>query len=200
MRPRLAADLSAHLGVPVALAVATDAAPTSALSLGEKQFAESLPQREARNTWLRGRAALKALGGGDTSTLRFPHPSLSLSHSDGTAVAVRSDSPLAGIGIDFEAWRACVHPRMARFFLRSSEQEAARTAHGLVRLWTIKEALFKAFPDNSQSVLLDFELSDPCARRGTATGPDGQVLRYASADVVAGSLSVATLRGNDVPL
>lgn len=201
MRGALAAELSADLDVPVEIAVAREPAPISTLAPGETRFAASLSQREARDTWLRGRAALKALVPGDTSTLVFPHRRLSLAHSAGTAVAVRSPAPLVGIGVDFEPWRASVQPVMARFFLRLSEQDAARTPRRLVRLWTIKEALFKAHPDNHQCILLDFELSDPAAGSGTATGPSGRVLRYATADVVLGSFAVAvTLRGKRVPV
>lgn len=197
MRGALAAELSADLDVPVELAVAREPAPISTLGPGEARFVATLSHPDARDTWLRGRAALKALVPGDTSTLAFPHPRLSLTHSAGTAVAVASPAPVAGIGVDFEPWRASVRPAMARFFLRLSEQDAARTPRSLVRLWTIKEALFKADPDNHQCVLLDFELSDPAARCGTATGPSGRVLRYATADVVLGSLAVAVTMGGD---
>jgi len=130
--------------------------------------------------------------GHDTSDLVFPHRTLSLSHADGRAVAVRGDGSLGGVGIDFEPWRPEVNTGIARFFLRRSEQAATEVgAHALLRLWTVKEALFKATPDNGAIVLLDFELTDPAAASGEVVGPRGEAMRYAGIDVEVGHLAVA---------
>jgi hypothetical protein len=145
-----------------------------------------------------GRAALKALVpvGLDPGGLTFPHRVFSLSHAGGVAVAVRGEVELAGIGVDFEPWRQRVHPRIARFFLRPAEQRARLDARTLVRLWTVKESLFKALPDNASRVLLDIELADPGAPAGPATGPRGERLRYAGVDLGPGHLAVAVHEGN----
>jgi len=192
---------SAELGVPVALATADEPLPLESLTPGELSALQSLGSATARRHWLLGRAALRTLVQQDTSRLQFPHPELSVSHAGGIAVAVRAAAKLSGIGVDFEPWRAEVHPRMADFFLRPAEQTVAGTARELVRLWTIKEALFKAQPDNDGCVLLDFELADPASNCGTASGPGGSTLHYVSADVGVGALSVAVtpMGGKYVP-
>jgi len=152
-----------------------------------------------RQEWLASRAALRALlgDGQDTSGLVFPHPALSLTHAGGLAVAVRADGAQVGVGIDFEPWRPDVDLRVARFFLTPSEQAGAGGAQALLRLWTIKEALYKATPDNAPLVMIDFELTDPGATSGEAIGPRGELLRYAGVEVSLGHLTVAVcLVGN----
>jgi len=182
---------STELGVPVSLATADEPLPLESLTPGELSALRSLRSDAARQHWLLGRSALKTLVQQDTSRLQFPHPELSVTHAGGIAVAVRSAAKLSGIGVDFEPWRAEVHPRMADFFLRPAEHTVVHTARDLVRLWTIKEALFKAQPGNGECVLLDFELADPASNCGTASGPGGSTLHYVSADVGVGALSVA---------
>jgi len=194
--------VSSLLGVRVRLAWATTAVPVAALTPGEAAQSQALGSGvRRRQDWLRGRAALRAVlpGGADTSNLRFPHPELSLSHAGGVAVAVRSDTPLDGIGVDFEPPRPDVDPRVARFFLGPSEQTIAVGAEALLRLWTIKEALYKATPDNGGCTLVDFELGDPSAACGDAVGPRGEALSYAAVDVERGHLAVAVCaRGHHV--
>jgi len=184
-------DFSTQLGVPMLFATADQPLPMESLTAGELVVWQSLGSDAARRNWLIGRSALKALVEQDTSELVFPHPALSLTHAGGMAVAVRSAAKLSGIGVDFEQWRAQVHPRFAEFFLRPSEHAAAKNVRAIVRLWTIKEALFKALPDNDGCVLLDFELADPASDCGTASGPGGRTLHYVSADVGLGAVSVA---------
>jgi 4'-phosphopantetheinyl transferase superfamily protein len=177
---RLDAEVSAMLGVDVRLAWAAEATPS--------------PGSDGRDLdWLRGRAALRALlpAGSETAGLEFPHPALSLSHAGGLAVAVRCDRNLRGIGVDFEPWRPAADLRVARFFLRPPEQAAVSGPASLMRLWTIKEALYKATPDNGSCVLVDFTLADPGGACGRAVGPRGETLRYAAVDVGEGHLAVA---------
>lgn len=89
---------------------------------------------------------------------RPPHPHLSLSHADGTVVAAAlgTDGRLsvAGLGVDFEPVHRVVTERAARLFLDDLEQarvdalpEAERSRARLA-LWTVKEAAYKATPDN----------------------------------------------------
>lgn len=155
--------------------------------------AESEPRRQ---DWRRGRAALRALlpPGSDTADLVFPHRALSLSHAGGLAVAVRCDEGVRGVGVDFEPRRPAADLRVARFFLNPSERGAATGAAALMRLWTIKEALYKAIPDNASCVLLDISLAEPGAACGDAAGPCGELLRYAAVDVADGHLAVAVCR------
>lgn len=190
---RAEAELSGLLGIRLQLAWATEPLSPTALTGGEAAQWQSRAPGPRRQDWLLGRAALRAVlgDGGDTSELVFPHPALSLAHAGGVAVAVRSDARLRGIGVDFEPRRPDVDPRAARFFLSRLEQAAGQGTETLLRLWTIKEALYKATPDNQACLLVDFELADPTAAAGDALGPRGEALRYAAVDVPAGHLAVA---------
>jgi hypothetical protein len=163
----------------VSLAVAT--APATVLTAGELAAAPDGPRR---HDWLLGRAALKAHGIGDTSTVAFPNRCLSLTHSAGVAVAARCDGDQAGVGVDLEGWRT-IDPRTARFFLKPNEQG------DLLRLWTVKEALFKATPANAGAVLVDYEVDDPLAMEGTARDRHGRAFEYLSRRRPEGWLTIA---------
>jgi len=173
------------------------------LTPGERTRLAGQTAPARRDSWLRERAALKrlqaALGGSeDTSTLKFPHPKLSLTHSEAWAVAVGSSSPkLLGLGVDLEV-KGAPKPETARRFLnpaeavwlrRMDEEERPRMLH---RLWTVKEATFKADPENAGRTLKDYGLADPGFIAGKARRGD-RVFYYASFEVPDGFLSVAVL-------
>ncbi len=189
--PATADEFAQRLGAPLSLAVATEPLAPHRLTAGELAYFEALRSPSARGDWMLGRAALKALVPGDATRLRFPHPSLSISHAGGVGVAVRSDSLLRGVGVDVEPWRDALPARLGAFFLRPAEVAVVDSPADLVRLWTIKEALFKALPNNARCTLLDIELIDAAASAGSAHGPNGQLLRYASIDIEPGPLSAA---------
>ena len=166
----------------VELAVATAPAEVEDLAPGE---VARLPDGMRRHDWLLGRAALKSLLGiHDTSTLVFPNPSVSLTHSAGVAVAARCDGPQAGLGVDLEGWQT-IDPRTARLFLHPHEEG------DLLRLWTVKEALFKATPMNGEAVFLDYEVDDPHALAGTAHDRHGRAFEYLSIRRPEGWLTLA---------
>jgi 4'-phosphopantetheinyl transferase EntD len=175
--------------IPVHLAVAREGCSGAELSPGEKAQLGRLRFPRRREAWLRGRTALKrllsALGlDPDTSLLRFPHPQFSITHSGGIAVAVGTRSTrLAGIGVDYETRPPS--PDSTPHFLAPGEQGARRTPSELLRLWTIKEACFKADPENSGSRLPDYTVRGRAAWNGRA--------RYAcrSRRFAGGFLSVA---------
>ena len=173
------AALSAGLGVRITLRAATVPLTVEELSPGERAAWERLPgEGPRRRDWLLGRAVLKPLvDGADTAGVAFPHRTLSLSHSGPMAVAVSVDGDGGGAGVDLET-RAEADPRAARFFLHEDEQTAS--PHDVLRLWTVKEALFKATPDNADRRLLDYRVTDPSAATGTATDVAGRTFRYAS--------------------
>ena len=183
--------LAAALGVAVRLRFATAAVGLDELTAAERA---QLPAGPRRREWLLGRAALKRLlGGGDTSGVRFPHRSLSLTHAGGLAVAAGLDGGQRGLGVDYEPGRG-VEPRTARFFLRPLERQ--RTGAGdLLRLWTVKEALFKATPGNEGATLLGYETIDPAAPAGRAVDRGGRAFRYASGAAQGGWLTVAVCDG-----
>ena len=104
-------------------------------------------------------------------------PRSSLAHSAGIGVCAAALAPvppeLVGVGVDIERARIA-SARTAGFYLRGPELDwlstsaigAEHRSDEQVRLWTTKEALFKADPDNEQSVLQSYLLLDP----GSATG------------------------------
>ncbi len=186
-------DIAEMLGIRAQLVISDVPAPSGSLTPGELAQSRRIRSEAARLDWLRGRAALKAVlaPGYDTSTIRFPNRMASLSHAGGLAVAVRTDDACEGIGIDFELWASEVGPKGAHLFLRPSEQGGELAPERLLGLWTVKEALYKATPGNERYLLLDFEVHDTAALCGNASGPRGEVLRYAALSLELGSLAVA---------
>ena len=147
--------------------------------------AAEAPDSPAQRQRLVSRAALRlllALIGmpqeTGTNHYRFPHRRLSLTHTPEASVAVGAVGPLpaslAGVGADLETVRSA-DPRTARFFLTGAERawldgvpsQCRETEH--VRLWTVKEALFKSDPSNDHAVLTDFRTAQPAERTGSAT-------------------------------
>lgn len=169
----------------------------AALTRLERAQADALAGTPRLEEWLRGRAALKralcrAELDDDTAHLPLPSPRASLSHAGKVAVAcVRLDEDLrvAGVGIDLERDRP-VSDAHTRFFLTPSERAAARVEDRL-RLWTVKEALFKADPDNAGTVVGDYEVLEPRALEGEARSRAGRRLRYRCLRVGGGWLTLA---------
>ena len=182
--------LSIGLGVAVHVHAVSRPVAVADLSTGERAQLPSAARRQQE--WLLGRAALKKLmNGGDTSGIRFPDRCLSLTHAAGRAVAASCRGSQAGLGVDYEGWRT-VDPRTARFFLQEHEE---RDGADLLRLWTVKEALYKATPDNGQVAFLDYGMMSSEARAGAAVDRVGRNFRYASAPVASGWLTVAVCHG-----
>ena len=193
-----AATASRLLGRRVRLRLAHRPLPASSLTAADRWAWEALPAGARRGDWLLGRAALQGLlpAGADVSSVSFPHRRLSLTHGGGVAVAAACDEPGDGLGVDYEPWRT-PDPRVARFFLRPRERAWVRSlpppaaARALLLLWTVKEALYKATPDNAAAVLLDYELARPGDRSGPATHAGGRRFRFASVALAGGALAVA---------
>lgn len=186
-------DVERHLSIGLGVAVQVHAVgrpvAVTDLSTGERDQLPSGARRQQE--WLLGRAALKKLmDGGDTSGVRFPDRCLSLTHAAGLAVAASCRGGQAGVGVDYEGWHT-VDPRSARFFLQEHERDGA----DLLRLWTVKEALYKATPDNGQVAFLDYGMVDPEALGGAAVDRAGRDFCYASAAVGSGWLTVAVCHG-----
>ncbi len=192
--------------IPV-LAVWTDL-PASAghLTSWERAQLSALAGSERRRQWLTSRHALRVLLGllglpRDTATCSFPHPQVSLAHTGGGAVAAGSVGPRpAGLGVDLETDRR-VDPRAARFFLDEAEQAwlaavpATAYAAEHLRLWTVKEAVFKADLANRDAVLRDYTTLPGAAwgrarRRGTDS-----FFGFTSARFQGAHLSVAAAHG-----
>ena len=185
----LVSVLSEPLGLELRMNVASKAASEEALSATERERYRSLAPGARAMSWLLGRAALKNLrievdGRDDLDDLEFPNGRYSLSHSSNVALAVGDASGgLAGIGIDLEV-DTTIHPDAARFFLTAVEQRwlhaqaVERWSHHLLRLWCIKEALYKSNPGNSGTLLGDHELIEPANASGEARTLAGRTLEY----------------------
>lgn len=163
------------------LSVAT--APVAIDDLTPGELAR-LPAGLRRRDWLLGRAALRGHGIADTSKVAFPNRCLSLTHAAGVAMAARCEGAQAGLGVDLEGWRR-IDPRAARFYLRPNE------TGDLLRLWTVKEALFKATPANAGAVLVGYGVDDPCALAGAARDGHGHTFEYLSRRRPEGWLTLA---------
>lgn len=218
MRPDLSfAEVTAerHLGLPIRLTGATRALEPAQLTPGEVVRWRALPAGTRSSEWLLGRAALRQLltrlhHPADTSQLTFPNRQVSLTHSGRTAVAAWSGgtrSPdgraVLGVGVDVQTNRSGLNQRAGHLFLSARElawvaslAEAVQ-ADARLRLWVIKEALFKANPANHDTVLAHYSIAQPSAPYGNGSGPcpPKTSLRYASLRVVFGHLAVAACLG-----
>lgn len=159
-----------------------------------------------RRDWCRGRLALKSVlrllnRSDDTSGIRLPAPQLSLTHANEAAIALGTLRPDARVGIDVEVPRP-VNERMALWFLNEPELDwlATRSAsvrtHDLVRLWTVKEAVFKSHPKNDGVVMTDFTIAEPGSAVSDVHGTDGRRFRCASLPEDLGIVSIA-IQGED---
>lgn len=192
--------------LPLTIAIA-DAAPDQAMLSPDERIRHAALDGRRGAEWLTGRAALKRvlarLGEDeDTAEIGFPNPRYSLSHSNGCAIAVGTGPSAAlGLGIDLELDRL---PSLgtARFFLAPAEhtwladQAEADRPRQLRRLWSIKEAAFKADPDNCETSFIDYVIEKPAAARGRASIARGQRSRellYACFDSPQGVVATAVL-------
>jgi phosphopantetheinyl transferase len=97
---------------------------------------------------------------------------------------------IKGVGVDIESHRE-VKKEMIRFFLTPKEQVVSDSE--FLRLWTVKEALFKACPDNEKLLLSDFETEDSQASSGKAYLRNNHMIefQYSCHRTGAGYLSFA---------
>lgn len=187
----LKSTLAEPLGLNLLFNIASECACASTLSPAERKHYEALENTARAKSWLLGRAALKSLccevdGCADIDALSFPNARFSLTHSADLALAVAEPSrALAGIGVDLEV-DTRMQPAAARFFLTGREHEwlksqaSERWPDHLLRLWCIKEAVFKANPENSGEMLVDHEVAKPAHAMGAARTSTGRLLEYAS--------------------
>lgn len=181
----------------------------SDLTVGELTIWKDLRGDERKVAWLRGRMALRNLRvrqgcDVDTSKLSFPSPQYSVSHSGELSLAAGVRDTFQGIGVDVELDR---RPRtaIARFFMTDDELKYIRdlreqtASQRVLRIWTIKEALFKATPNNKDLTLRSFRITDPDAEEGEATvvSRPGLHIYYSSFSLDRGQLSVAITRQSE---
>jgi len=198
--------MSLSLQIETAIAVCETPCSETELSDCEKERFLNLGSAARKLSWLRGRAALKQLlqyygEKKDTSRVVFPNPNYSLTHSGRYAIAAGCKNPNQGIGIDYEVDR---YPRneAMRFFLTSDEMdsinnlsESSKKNH-LLRLWTVKEALFKSNLENSNTWYTEYVLKNPLDIVGEAFWPvSDKQFRYASVKTEKGYISMAIHKG-----
>jgi hypothetical protein len=114
--------------------------------------------------------ALRAAGRTRDAVDRWPCPFASLTHSADTAIAVALPPHVHadGIGIDLEHDRE-IKPGMARLICGAHERAyvaslpAGRQPAEVLRLWTAKEALYKADPAQGDSIVAEYTLARPDA-------------------------------------
>lgn len=128
-------------------------------------------------------------------------PDHSLTHAGGQgfALALRNSS-YRGVGLDFEVWRD-LDGRHQRLMLTRRENALVGNASSrdLLRIWTVKEALFKADCNGQQRWVTSYELDQPARRTGTARVVNqGRVrrFRYLSLELPGGILSAAFALGD----
>ena len=130
--------------------------------------------------WIGGRSALKMIitylnKNLDVTKISFPHPFLSLSHAKGCAVAIgvsNKTNSVKGIGIDLELNRK-VTVEHNRYYLSKYESDLVNDIDDRLRLWTVKEALFKADPNNDGNVLKNYIVKNPKPLSGKARNKKG---------------------------
>ena len=135
----------------------------------------------------------------DAAQLVMPHARYSLTHCLNTVAAVANRFKHAmGIGIDLEYGRS-MDPRAAKFFLTHEEQRIVNASdhvnQQLLRLWTVKEAIYKADLNNQCNFwFFDYETQNPVASIGIATKVScrsKKKFRYASMPYQDGFLTIA---------
>lgn len=163
MLKRLEIDLRRRLNAPVSLASARAPLAEDQLDSTTRQRLASFTTTARRNQWLRGRSALMAIAAKldiepRLAALNPPCPGISLTHGDKISIAA-GISPAQGIGIDFESWRQ-IQTGLLGCFLTKAEQAQLTVPSNFtrLRLWTVKQALFKASGANRELRLTDFEI------------------------------------------
>lgn len=187
----LSSTLAEPLGLHLRFRVLTGEGARASLTCTDRARYEQIAGTARAQSWLLGRTALEDLRSelGESAgaeALTFPNQRFSLTHAGGVALAVAEPTGcLAGIGIDLEPSRR-MRPEAARFFLTEAEQQwlrGERLGHQqlhLLRLWCVKEAVFKANPENAGRILADHALENPEEAVGEARTPDDARVRYAS--------------------
>jgi phosphopantetheinyl transferase len=191
------------LGRPLYGVQSASPLPLESLHPGERRRLNEWEHAHRRVEWLIGRHALRAAAQAaglpaDTSRLSFPHVQISLSHSPGIAIAVAVDRScgdgVAGVGVDFERERP-LSANLLRMFTTEHEAALLRDSSDadVLRLWTIKEAVFKACPRNAGLLLTDFEVTwlSPDGTGCAVLRPDLACFATSSRRHAAGWLSVA---------
>jgi len=147
-----------------------DAAPTTAAVVEQiSKLRERIPgSRRIRplspataGSWLAGNTCILDLWKHleKTAHAKYDALQLSLTHTGSLAVAIgrvtKPTDKIIGIGVDLEAVARKVHPRFAERITFPPERSFHLSA---LELWVLKEAAFKSWPSNRDTLLTDYEL------------------------------------------
>lgn len=194
MEKEIESAVEKYLNFQSTVIISDTATDESTLTLSEKVKFHRFKNSGRRTAWLKGRGALKRLfrrygQNEETGLLRFPHANYSLTHSGNYAIAIgHASTRVQGIGIDFEISRP-VNANLKRFLLAPQESKCI-AGHRLLRLWTAKEAVFKADPNNRKRRLRHYHLCAVREWRGEASAQN-QTWQYLSLNILGGFLSIA---------
>ena len=137
--------------------------------------------------WIQGRSALKKVfehlnKSIDVTKISFPDQCFSISHTKDCAVAIgilNNCESSNGVGIDLELNRK-IDAKHTRYYLSKYESDLVNSNDDLLRLWTVKEALFKADPNNDGVILKYYNVKNPKTLKGEAINKKGDTFYYNS--------------------
>jgi len=132
-------------------------------------------------------------------SLVFPQRQLSLTHSGDWSIAAGTRSlKILGIGVDFEVTRT-MDQSTTRLFLNQRERNRLGDTNGqALRLWSIKEAIFKSDPDNHRCRVWNYELYNPTCYSGRAfRAGSNKRFHYISLNLIEGVLAIAVCTGRN---
>jgi hypothetical protein len=202
----LSHELTLALAVGVSVAIVSDEQSSfGRLNENELQAMRQFETEHRKRCWTRGRLALKKLlerfgQETDTTVLQFPHCSYSVTHCGHLSMAIAcndekdSERTIIGVGIDLEFARE-LDAKSARIFLTTNESLAAEPEQ-LLRLWTVKEAMFKSDPHNGGCLLTDYATDDwrqYCGEGSSIKSGRGSI-QYCSIGWKGGFVSAAVSR------
>lgn len=197
----LQTEINTNLASTFCIEINKEPMQTETLTEGELANFTKWNHPKRQQHWLMGRGALKQVlkkldQNLDTSSLLFPNTHYSLTHSDTIAIAIGAspNSEIKGLGIDFEAHRL-IKDRALKFYLSPEEQlllSSVDCNENRLRLWTVKEALFKANINNTDTLYLDYQIKDVASLIAEASCEKTQSLfKYASIPFESGYITVA---------
>lgn len=191
----LAQSLGNAVRQPLQLCIISGDFQLLPLSDAESAAHEGYTNPRRKQSWLRARCALKSLMKSvgdqtDTSLVPLPDKRYSISHADDIAVAVaRLDDNPQGMGVDLEKCRS-LKSGAERFFLNATEKEwldtcnAAQRDDERIRLWTVKEAVYKSDCIAQDGVFKNYSMESPADHFGNVRHDTEQgairSFRYAS--------------------
>ena len=201
----IGAEIKQTFAVPLSLRITDQACDLNDLTESERKQLAHISNGVRRQSWLKGRKALKLTQREylDTSLLKFPVPNFSLTHSGDYALAIYLPNG-RGIGLDFQIHKP-IKAGIEKFFLTKNElswlskQPIINYQDHILRLWTLKEAVFKA--DLHQTKLKDYQVLNLGKKSGFIEKiSESKSFKFKQFCLAAGSLSCVLAIPVGIPL